>query len=132
MVKLFSIALSFTILFQSIGITMNDLVQIDDFIEHAQFHNKEYGDNLLAFISKHYGELKASHQKHHQEEKEEHQKLPFQSCSHVISTSVLDLITNDTELKSLDFYDVKKHHFFYKSSSSSPHLQGLLQPPRFV
>lgn len=130
--KLFSIALSFTILFQSLGITLNDIVQIDDFIEHAKFHSKEYGDNVFVFISKHYGDLKTSHQKQHQEEQEDHKKLPFQNCSHLVSIIVLHLGTGLTELKSTIFSEVKKHHFFYRSPSSSPHLEGLLQPPRFL
>ena len=60
---------------QSIGIHLSDLVQLDEFIEHAQFHSKEYGDNVFVFISKHYGELKAEHDAQHKEEQEEHQQL---------------------------------------------------------
>ncbi len=63
---------------QSFGLCFDDMVQIDEFIEHAQFHSEAYGDNVIVFISKHYGELKADHEKDHQEEKEDHEKLPFQ------------------------------------------------------
>ena len=66
MIKLFSISLSFLILLQSFGISFNDLSQIDEFIEHAQFHSEQYGDNVFVFISKHYGELKTDHDKEHQ------------------------------------------------------------------
>lgn len=130
MSKLFAISFSFLILIQSIGLSINDIAQIDDFIEHAQFHNKEYGDNVFVFISKHYGELKVIHDKEHQEEKEDHEQLPFQHQSHVSCTSVFIANTTKEEIKIPEFLEYKTHHFFYQEPSSSLHLEGLLQPPR--
>ena len=131
--KGFSIILSFIFLFQSVGLTMNDCVQLDDFIEHAQFHNKEYGDNIFVFVSKHYGELKLHHNKEHKEEKKDHEQLPFQHKIHVSSIAVLSFgLVHRLDSNTPDFSDNKSHDFFYQESSSSLHLKGLLQPPKFI
>lgn len=115
---------------QSFGVSLSDLSQIDEFIEHAQFHNEQYGDNLMVFIAKHYGELKAAHEKEHQEEKEDHEQLPFQQYSHMYSISAFVLNTSKNELKILEFPEFRTHHFFYQAPSSSLHSDGLFQPPR--
>ena len=130
MSKLVSISLSLVVLIQSFGIGIADIVQIDEFIEHAQFHSEQYGDNVLVFISKHYGELKAAHDKEHQEEKEEHEQLPFQNSTYLSSIPAFVATTASDELKTLEFYEFKKHHFYYQEPTSSLHLEGLFQPPR--
>ncbi|WP_033958223.1 hypothetical protein [Psychroserpens jangbogonensis] len=130
--KGFSIILSFVFLFQSIGLKMNDLVQIDEFIEHAQFHNEQYGDNFFVFVSKHYGELKADHNKEHQEEKSDHEQLPFQHNMYVSSIAILSWSPNKLDLSAPDYSDYKLHNFFYQESSSSLYTEGLFQPPRFI
>lgn len=112
---------------------MNDCIQLDEFIEHAQFHNQEYGDSFFVFVSKHYGELKSEHNKEHQEEKKDHEKLPFQHHRHVSSIAVLSFgVPNIFDLIAPDFPDCKSHNFFYQESSSSLYLEGLFQPPRLV
>ena len=131
MKSLFSISFSILILFQSFGVHTDDILQIDDLIQHANYHNEQYGDNVITFISKHYGKLKADHDKDHKEEKEEHEQLPFQhqSCSAAFTGIILN--TTKEELKNFDFIEFKKHNFYYQSPSSSLHLEGLFQPPRF-
>ena len=117
-------------LFQSIGITMNDMTQIDEFIEHIEFHNEQFGDNLMVFISKHYGELKTDHERQNQEEKDEHEQLPFQNQSNMVSSAMFTLVSFKTELTGPYFSEFKKHSFIYKHSSSTTHLEGLFQPPQ--
>lgn len=131
--KLFSISFSIVILLQSFGISFNDVSQIDEFIEHAQFHSEEYGDNVLVFISKHYGELKADHDREHQNEKEEHDELPFNqnNCSHNSSITAFVLQSNQEEFYTPELVEFKEHNFFYVAPSSSLHSEGLLQPPRY-
>lgn len=132
MSKLFSITLSLIIFTQSLGMTINDVVQIDEFIEHAKFHSQQYGDNVLVFISKHYGDLKADHEKEHQEEKEDHEQLPFKH--HSISTSQLVFIfhTDKEEFGKTLFQKNSKTYFHYLSLFSSLHKRGLFQPPKQV
>ena len=116
---------------QSFGVHYDDIVQLDELIEHAQFHSEQYGDNVIVFLSKHYGELKADHQRDHQEEKKDHEKLPFNhsGTSHI---SVADVFINTykSELNEVEFLDFTDANFYYQAPSSSLHSQGILQPPR--
>ncbi|KAA2217289.1 hypothetical protein [Maribacter flavus] len=128
--KLASIVLSAIILLQTIGLHTDDLVQIDEFIEHAKFHSEQYGDNVLVFISKHYGELKAEHEQEHQEEKEDHEQLPFQHHSHLSSIIVYTQNPVNAELETPIITEYKDSNFYYQAPSSSSHTKGLLQPPR--
>ncbi|MDC6405846.1 MULTISPECIES: hypothetical protein [Maribacter] len=128
--KLASILLSAIILLQTIGLHTDDLVQIDEFIEHAKFHSEQYGDNVLVFISKHYGELKAEHEQEHQEEKEDHEQLPFQHHSHLSSIIVYTQNPVNAELETPIITEYKDSNFYYQAPSSSSHTKGLLQPPR--
>lgn len=128
--KLFSILLSCVILLQSFGMHIDDLVQIDEFIAHAQFHSEQYGDNVLVFISKHYGELKTAHDKEHQEEKEDHEQLPFQHQSHTTYVMDFNLNFKVPELSTLDVLEFRIFNFHYQAPLSTLHSEGILQPPR--
>ena len=129
MSKLFAIALSFMILVQSAGISANDILQIDELIEHAQFHKQEYGDSFFVFLSKHYGEQKAEHSKNHQEEQKDHEQLPFQCQGHALSVVAL-LNFADNTLNTIEILDSSESNFHYTSSFSTLHKKGLLQPPK--
>jgi len=120
------------ILFQSFNIHINDLVELDELIEHAQFHAEAYGDSFWVFLSKHYGELKTEHSQKHQEEQEEHEELPFQH--HFYSLSLSAFVINDpvpytsyVELVSLD-----SGNFHYANSYVPLLGDGLFQPPRYA
>lgn len=128
--KLFSILLSSLILLQTFGVHYDDIIQLDELIEHAEFHKAQYGDNIIVFLSKHYGDLKLEHQRDHQEEKKDHEKLPFNHSSSI--TSVADMVINPfkTELNQLEIVDFKVLNFHYQAPTSSIHTEGILQPPR--
>ena len=128
--KLFSILLSSLILLQTFGVHYDDIIQLDELIEHAEFHKAQYGDNMIVFLSKHYGDLKLEHQRDHQEEKKDHEKLPFNHSSSI--TSVADMVINPfkTELNQLEIVDFKVLNFHYQAPTSSIHTEGILQPPR--
>ena len=130
MLRIFSIALSSIILLQSLGISPNDISKIDDFIEHASFHNEEYGDNVFVFISKHYGKLKTSHEREHRDEKKEHEQLPFHNQSHVCSISAFILNNSIEEIAVIQFSDYKSHNFVYQEPSSALIKESPFQPPR--
>lgn len=133
MVKLFSILMSSLMLVQSVDITFSDIGQLDEFMEHANYHAEKYGDNFLVFISKHYGELKEQHSNDHKEEKGDHEQLPFQNHCHCYSSSSAFVInTFSSELKSLQNPEDKVTNFYYQLPSSSMHTLGLFQPPQFV
>ncbi|SEK25261.1 hypothetical protein SAMN04488008_101143 [Maribacter orientalis] len=128
--KLFSILLSSLIMLQSFGVHYDDIIQLDELIEHAEFHKAQYGDNIIVFLSKHYGDLKLEHQRDHQEEKKDHEKLPFNHSSSI--TSVADMVINPfkTELNQFEIVDFKVLNFHYQAPTSSIHTEGILQPPR--
>ncbi|MFX0557989.1 hypothetical protein ACOCEA_14405 [Maribacter sp. CXY002] len=130
MSKLFAISFSFVLLLQSFGLHFNDLVQIDEFIEHAQFHSEQYGDNVIVFISKHYGELKAAHEQEHQEEQEDHEQLPFQHHCQLTSLVVFNVNAIASTIKSPVNLELSTTNFHYQAPSSSLHTRGILQPPR--
>ena len=119
------------ILTQSFGIHVNDITQIDDFIEHAKFHSEQYGDNVFVFISKHYGQLKIDHEKEHEEENDDHEQLPFQHQSHFSSIVAFVPCTDKDEFKTPDFFKFKTNNFYYQAPASSIYLEGLFQPPQY-
>ncbi|MDX1783225.1 MAG: hypothetical protein R3361_03620, partial [Aequorivita vladivostokensis] len=85
MKTILAISLSFLVLVQSAGLGVNDILLLGRFVEHAEYHSENYGDDFFNFVEKHYGSLKMEHQKNHNEEDEEHEELPFQhiSCHHL-------------------------------------------------
>ena len=130
MIKLFSIVMSGLILIQSFDIAFNDIAQLDELLEHAQFHAEEYGDNIFVFISKHYGELKDQHDKDHKEEKKDHEKLPFQNHCSCASTVAIVSDTDFLRIDSLQIPEGMTPNFYYQPLTSSLHAKGLFQPPR--
>lgn len=132
MAKLFSIFMTALILIQSFDIAINDIAQLDELLEHAQFHAEQYGDNLFVFISKHYGELKEQHNKDHQEEKNEHEKLPFQNHCNCTSTVAILSDNHLIPLNAIQNPDDTGTNFYYCSPISSLHAKGLFQPPRLT
>ena len=130
MLKLSSIAVSLLILVQSFNIHFNDIIELDQLFEHAQFHSTEYGDNFFVFISKHYGELKAEHNKQHQEEKEQHEQLPFQ---HQCQSPSLYAVVLNRLMETSSFFDQGVHitaNYFYQDSYHSLAQEGPFQPPK--
>lgn len=132
MSKMFAIVLSCLILTQSLRLDYDDIIQMDDLIEHAQFHKAEYGDNFFVFISKHYGKLKDEHRKNHQDEEKEHEQLPFQCHDHMVSITAFVIHKCFLEIEAVEFLELKDNRFHYQSSLSSLHKKGLLQPPKYA
>ncbi len=130
MLKLISIAVSLLILTQSFNIHFSDIVELDEFIEHAQFHAEEHGDNFFVFISKHYGELKAEHSQKHQEEKEDHEQLPFQHQYQTASLSAFVLNNVPEYPTEPEIRACRSVNYFYQASYHSLTPEGLFQPPR--
>lgn len=130
MSKLIAIILSGFVLIQSFHIGAEDILQIDELIEHAQFHKQEYGDNFFVFVSKHYGELKVEHSKNHQEEQKDHEQLPFQCQGH--STVIIASLPfkNCNSVNAVEVVNTSESNFYYLNLYSSLHEKELLQPPR--
>ena len=114
------------------NVKYNDIFQLDEFIEHAQFHMDEYGDSFLVFISKHYGDLKDEHHKKHEEEKPDHENLPFQQQSQIAASVVFIVDLNSFEKPKSECLSCSENHFYYQNNYSSLYNKGVFQPPKFV
>lgn len=130
MLKISSLTISLLILIQSFNIHFNDIAEMDELFEHAQFHAEEYGDNFLVFVSKHYGELKAEHSKKHTEEQKDHEQLPFQHQCQTASHSVFVLNKIIDYPLEIDVVIDRTSNYFYQVSYHSLDQEGLFQPPR--
>ncbi|MCG2460003.1 hypothetical protein K8352_04545 [Flavobacteriaceae bacterium F89] len=118
------------ILIQSFDIAFSDIAKLDELLEHAQFHAEKYGDNMLVFLSKHYGEKKDQHNKEHQEEERDHEKLPFQQQCNSASVVAIVLNASLSVLIPPQIPEGWAANFYYQAPSSSLHAQGLFQPPQ--
>lgn len=122
--------LSIAILFQSFGFSTDVISKISEVVEHAKFHNTEYGDNLVVFLSKHYGDLMADHQKEHQEEQEQHEELPFKQLSTLAGSLSMALIFYSIDVPCPVNVYLNSQNFIYKVGCGSFFLDKQLRPPR--
>lgn len=111
---------------------MGDLTHIDKLLEHAEFHSEKHGDNLIAFFSKHYGELQKEHSQNHQEEEKKHEELPFNHhcCSHSFTSFILSKIEISIE-KTEPVTDLALN-FHYLENYSSFEKSDIFQPPKQI
>ncbi|MDP5099959.1 MAG: hypothetical protein NWQ09_01420 [Nonlabens sp.] len=132
MLKWFSTSFALLLLLQSSNISISDVLKIDNLISHARFHGEYHGDSLFVFISKHYGELKESHNQEHKHEQTEHEHLPFNhsSCAHHVVVIAYFTPASKEELKTIQLDELKESNFHYSAPFSIAHTTGLLQPPR--
>ncbi|TBN00224.1 hypothetical protein EYD45_14905 [Hyunsoonleella flava] len=130
MSKLISIVLSGIILIQSFHVIAEDILQLDELLEHAQFHKQEYGDNFFVFLSKHYGELKSDHSENHKEEQGEHEQLPFQYQGHCTLIIAFLQDNSPNNFTNIEFLKSPETNFHYFNLYASLHEEALLQPPR--
>lgn len=131
MTKLVSIVISFLVLIQSFQFAISELIEIDELMEHADFHANEYGDNFMVFLSKHYGKLKSAHIKSNNQEQKEHEKLPFQHASHTPLLSVFvmaDIVFYAAT--SLTVQEYKSSNYYYQDSHSTLKKEVLFLPPK--
>lgn len=128
MSKIIVVIYSFLILFQSFNINVEDISKFNALLDHANYHQKVYGDNFFDFISEHYGEKMASHQNKH----EGHDNLPFKDshhmCSH-INTSFTMFAPIAYTVYSQTFTEIPLN-FFYKEPFSSFEKPAVFQPPK--
>lgn len=127
MTKAFSIVFSTLILLQSFNISIEDFSKLSVLLEHAAFHQENYGDSFFEFMSEHYGSDNFEHNTEH----DEHQELPFkhdsQTCHHSPTTFMLHSYT--VELKQYIYVEGSKN-FFYKEPHSLFEKTSVFQPPK--
>jgi len=128
--KLFPILLSTLLFIQSAFINFDDFIQLDELVEHYQFHSIAYGDNFFVFFSKHYGELKEQHDTNDRHEKKQHEQLPFnhQTFTHSAASFVLGFYEVDALIVFLK--KIKSSNFHYLDFASSFEKPKVFQPPK--
>lgn len=120
------------VLLQAMHLSFRDLVQLDEFVQHAQFHQQQYGDSFLVFVSKHYGELKSEHEQNNQEERPDHEQLPFQ-ISTIGGSAVAIAVTRSTmDFGYTEFSESNAINAHYLSSTSDSFDRGVFQPPQIA
>ena len=121
MKSLFAISFSFLVLFQSVGIGMQDILLLGRLVQHAEYHSENYGDDFFTFV-----------EKNHKEEEQEHEELPFQhiSCHHA-STDVV-LVPFDISIVKVEINTQPSHSFHYENLYSSLEKFSIFQPPKFA
>ncbi|MBT8385334.1 MAG: hypothetical protein KJO83_06465 [Bacteroidia bacterium] len=129
MYKIISIILTFLILSQTSEVSFVDVLKVKNLYEHVKFHQEQYGDSLLDFLTEHYGGSDMDQKNDHQD----HDNLPFKhsskTCSHHILLFTIDLIHQELKIDpSLD----SRVNFFYKETTSVFELDSILQPPQFT
>jgi len=99
-------------------------------VEHAKFHQETYGDDIMTFVSKHYGELMQSHQAEQGQEREDHEKLPFKQLTNFSSSLILVIPLESFEWLNPLVLNTTLHSFYYKNLETSFFTDRQLRPPR--
>ena len=116
MLKIISFSVASIILIQSFNIHMLDVLKLKNLMEHIEFHKSTYGDNVFAFVAKHYGYQKLKHE--NKDEKEDHQQLPFHHNTCFDSVVLYVFNMNRYQLKDLDTSDSELDTFFFQPPQS--------------
>jgi len=118
------ISLSFLISLQSIGFSIADIVKVSELYEHYEYHQEEYGHDLLTFFDLHYGEQKQDHQEDHKG----HEELP---CHHTsISVNILFLENSELAINRNLVFEKADVPSTYQTLISFLYIDEILQPPK--
>ena len=127
MMRIASILLSALLLLQSLHLAIPDLAQLDELMEHARYHREQFGDSLLTFLAKHYGDQKMEHQQDHSE----HEQLPFQhSTPHFLTHSHYFMVLRFAWKGLPEYQEGQRHHYYYQLPAPGLFENGVFQPPR--
>ncbi len=133
MIRLTSILLSSLMLLQSLHLGVSDVLQLDELLEHARYHQQEFGDSFLTFLSKHYGDQKKQHQQDPHDGRPDHEQLPFQHIPQQISGHLHFYVPGRLGWDSLPESPESQFHIFhYLSGSPDVYSGGIFQPPRMA
>jgi hypothetical protein len=117
-------------LFQSMNIHLEDILNVKEFFEHAQLHKQKHNDSFLSFISKHYGDLKETHKKEHQEEEKNHEHSPINhNCSSQLPVD-LAFEVYQIHIPKISLEIESQPNFYYKDLFSTFEKEKIFQPPR--
>lgn len=127
MKKTISTIASLLILVQGMFSFVDFSFLLNETIADYKLHQNKYGDDLITFFSKHFGDLKEQHLAQHRKEHQEHKH------NHEMNFSVqIDMLWDNPNDYDANFNTVfyKKNNFTYKDLFSSFEKQKIFQPPR--
>ncbi|SFN43156.1 hypothetical protein SAMN04487989_101387 [Bizionia echini] len=129
MQKLVAISFSFLVLFQSFNISFEDFSRLSVLLDHADYHQKQYGDSFFEFLAEHYGDSAFHPASSHKE----HEDLPFkehhQACAH--SAIVFTLTAQDYHISHEPFIEIRLNSH-YQESVSLFEKPSVFQPPKLA
>ncbi|MFC5193976.1 MULTISPECIES: hypothetical protein [Bizionia] len=129
MQKLVAISFSFLVLFQSFNISFEDFSRFSVLLDHAEYHQEQYGDSFFEFLAEHYGDATFHPASSHKE----HEDLPFkehhQACVH--SAMVFTLNIQDYLISHEPFVEIPINSH-YQESISLFEKQAVFQPPKLA
>lgn len=111
---------------------MDNFMGLGELWQHAQEHRQEYGDSLLVFLSKHYGNLKTDHENSGESGKHPHEKLPF--SHNLCSLQLVNQVSWPMEIPApgSEAGIEENRNFSYTNIHSYQLSFDLFQPPRSV
>lgn len=117
-------------LLQSFDVHASDVLSLGAVLEHAQFHEAEFGDDLFTFYQKHFGSSSEDHVAHQHQEK--HEKLPQHDnlCSSVAHVFIVNP-SNNIAVEANNLNELKLN-FYYLEGISFTLAYDFFQPPIFV
>lgn len=128
MQKIFSILLSLLILLQSLNITIEDVVHFEVLLDHAEFHQDEYGDSFVAFLTSHYFEINKDSNEH-----KEHKNLPFKNKIENFTQVNLACLNETLVFETKETTQPKfSTTYFYTETYSYSNKTSIFQPPRTI
>ena len=128
--KVLSFTVAFLLLMQSANVHVNDVLLINNLMEHLDFHESTYGDDIFAFLNKHYGSDKEGLD--HDKENSHNHELPFTHnvCADASMVFVVDL--NPIKWESSLIGIAGQKDYFYTNNYSFLSNNDIFQPPQRV
>lgn len=125
MTRISAIILSFTILFQSFSLEIDDFNKFPALVDHISSHLKS-GDSFVEFIVMHYGSELTNHEQEHKE----HKELPFKHHHTDTHYQIVYLICNNNFAIENSVLMNTSKNFTYKEPFTSLLTTTIFQPPK--
>lgn len=130
--KWFSMFLIPFFLMNAIGIQVGDVLQLGELREHAVLHKQKYGDDLLTFLSKHYGKERLAHENDPEHGSDEHESLPFKHISCQAGVSLIFAHEMPIFKTSLQTVIHKSNISYVVELRLLAYIEALFQPPQSI
>lgn len=126
-----SILLSFSILLQGLNFHISDMIELQALMTHLEEHQSSYGDDLLTFFDKHYGDQRTEHDQEEHNGSGKHEKLPFKHNVCHVNSGIMINSFNGVVKNIVPVVAAASQSFFYQENYSFLNLTEIFQPPQF-